>query len=156
MQVLTDQELNVIFDYLTIHNQVESIEKVFELTSKSTKKAEPAPQAVSGADTAAPALNQAEKALMRLPLSIARPEEHRVKARGAAVSAILGTQDPARRTRGPQERAARKDLHRVRMREGPRAGPRSRITGTDRIRSSSSRPVPVDNPLKRKRFLRSA
>lgn len=61
MQVLTDQELNVIFDYLTIHNQVESIEKVFELTSKSTKKAEPAPQAVSGADTAAPALNQAEK-----------------------------------------------------------------------------------------------
>jgi translation initiation factor IF-2 len=47
MQVLTDEELNIVFDYLTIHNQVESIEDVFALTSKSTSKptAEPAEKA---------------------------------------------------------------------------------------------------------------
>jgi translation initiation factor IF-2 len=38
MQVLTDEELNIVFDYFTINNQVESIEKIFELTSKSQKE----------------------------------------------------------------------------------------------------------------------
>ena len=29
MQVLTDGELNIIFDYLTFHNQIESLDEVF-------------------------------------------------------------------------------------------------------------------------------
>ncbi|MGX8693033.1 MAG: translation initiation factor IF-2 [Clostridia bacterium] len=40
MQVLENPELDVIFEYMTQHNQVESLEEVF----KVTPKAEPAPQ----------------------------------------------------------------------------------------------------------------
>ena len=39
-QILTDVELNVVFDYLTQHNQITSLEQVF---APSVKKEEPAP-----------------------------------------------------------------------------------------------------------------
>ena len=46
MQVLTDQELSLIFEYLTQHNQVSSIQTIFADTyqepAKEAKKAEPA------------------------------------------------------------------------------------------------------------------
>ena len=35
MQALTNQELNLIFDYITLNNQVESIEKIFDEALKS-------------------------------------------------------------------------------------------------------------------------
>ena len=45
MQVLTDQELSLIFEYLTQHNQVSSIQTIFADTyqepAKEAKKAEP-------------------------------------------------------------------------------------------------------------------
>ncbi len=40
MQVLTDAELNYLFDYITQHNQIESIEQVFE----TAKQEQPAPK----------------------------------------------------------------------------------------------------------------
>ncbi len=43
MQVLTDEELNVIFDYVTQTNQIDSIARVFE-TAAPAKPAEPAAQ----------------------------------------------------------------------------------------------------------------
>ena len=47
-QVLTDVELNAVFDYLTQKNQISSLEQVF--AAKSAPKAEPVPAApaVSG------------------------------------------------------------------------------------------------------------
>ena len=37
MQVLEDPELNVIFEYLTQHNQIESLEEVFKVPPKGGK-----------------------------------------------------------------------------------------------------------------------
>ena len=39
-QVLTDGELNAVFDYMTQHNQISSLEQVFAV-QKQPKKAEP-------------------------------------------------------------------------------------------------------------------
>ncbi len=39
-QVLTEEELNVIFDHMTIHNQITSLEQVFAVTPKPAPKAE--------------------------------------------------------------------------------------------------------------------
>ena len=44
MQVLTDHELSVIFDYLTVNNQVSGIQVIFADTAKEQPKAAPAPQ----------------------------------------------------------------------------------------------------------------
>ena len=41
MQVLANEELDVIFEYLTQHNQAESIEEIFSTSSSSAQKEEP-------------------------------------------------------------------------------------------------------------------
>ena len=43
-QVLTEVELNVVFDYITQHNQIASLEQVFAAPAKEAPKAE-APKA---------------------------------------------------------------------------------------------------------------
>ena len=45
MQVLTDGELNIIFDYLTFHNQIESLDEVFAGAKQKTPEPPPAPPA---------------------------------------------------------------------------------------------------------------
>ena len=57
MQVLEDRELSVLFDYLTQHNQVQSIESIFADVYHEEKKPAPAPEAPK----AAPAAPQAAK-----------------------------------------------------------------------------------------------
>ena len=56
MQVLTDQELSLIFEYLTQHNQVSSIQTIFADTyqepAKEAKKAEPAQGRPAGPEAA--------------------------------------------------------------------------------------------------------
>ncbi len=44
-QVLTDEELNVVFDYMTQTHQVESLEQVFAVQPKKTEEKKPAPKA---------------------------------------------------------------------------------------------------------------
>ncbi|MBO4331394.1 MAG: translation initiation factor IF-2 N-terminal domain-containing protein, partial [Oscillospiraceae bacterium] len=44
MQVLTDEELNIVFEYLTFHNQIESLDAVF------AEAAQPSPAAAAPAD----------------------------------------------------------------------------------------------------------
>ena len=61
MQVLEDQELAVIFDYLTQKNQVESIESIFADVYREPKAA-PAPKAEAKAEGAKPAQNKAPAA----------------------------------------------------------------------------------------------
>ena len=49
MQVLENNELDVIFDYMTQHNQVGSLEEIFNAAPKAeSPKAAPAPKAESG------------------------------------------------------------------------------------------------------------
>ena len=43
MQVLTDGELNIIFDYLTFHNQIESLDEVFAGAKQKSPEPPPAP-----------------------------------------------------------------------------------------------------------------
>ena len=59
MQVLEDPELSVIFDYLTQHNQVKSIESIFADTYHEPKPAQEAkPAAPAKQQPAAPAQQQ--------------------------------------------------------------------------------------------------
>ena len=44
-QVLTAEELNVVFDYMTQHNQIESLAVVFAVQPKEQPKAEPVKEA---------------------------------------------------------------------------------------------------------------
>ena len=56
MQVLEDRELSILFDYLTQHNQVQSIESIYADTYHEPKPApqgaKPAPAAQAGAPAA--------------------------------------------------------------------------------------------------------
>ena len=54
MQPLTDEELSIVFEYLTQHNQIDSIESVYADVYHEPK-AEPAPQAAQPEKKAAPA-----------------------------------------------------------------------------------------------------
>lgn len=45
MQALTEQELNLIFDYITLKNQVENIESIFESALQAAEAAAPKPAA---------------------------------------------------------------------------------------------------------------
>ena len=60
MQVLTDHELSVIFDYLTQHNQVSGIQVIFADTAKKEEAPAPAPKAAPA--PAASAQQQAKPA----------------------------------------------------------------------------------------------
>ncbi len=57
-QVLTDDELNVIFDYITQTNQIESLEVVFAV-QPAPKKEEPKPEAPKAEEKPAPAEKKA-------------------------------------------------------------------------------------------------
>jgi len=68
MQVLEERELDLIFEYLTQNNQIQSIEEIYAVTPKPAKEPQPAKEDVSAAvavaDTAsapAPATGSAEK-----------------------------------------------------------------------------------------------
>ena len=65
MQVLENPELDVIFEYMTQHNQVESLEDIFKVAPPVEKKPEPAaeePKAEEQAPAAADAAGTAKPA----------------------------------------------------------------------------------------------
>ena len=68
MQVLTDHELSVIFDYLTQHNQVSGIQVIFSDTFKEEKKAE-APKAAAPAPEKSGPQNGEKPAAAKAPQS---------------------------------------------------------------------------------------
>ncbi|MEA5152241.1 MAG: translation initiation factor IF-2 [Oscillospiraceae bacterium] len=80
MQVLENNELDIVFDYMTQHNQVDSLEEVFKVTPKAppapvksavpaAKSAAPAAQAPARQDAAKPAATAAQA-----PAAAAQPE----------------------------------------------------------------------------------
>ena len=60
MQVLEDGELSVIFDYLTQHNQCESMEDLFKIPAKPEQPKAAEKSAEKGAEPAKPAPQQPE------------------------------------------------------------------------------------------------
>ena len=81
-QVLTTDELNVVFDYMTQHNQITSLEQVFAVKPKEQPKAEPVkeapkaetPKAAPKQETAKPAPKQ-ETPKPQQPAKPAKPAE---------------------------------------------------------------------------------
>ena len=53
-QVLTPEELNVVFDHMTLHNQISSLEQVFAVKPKEAPKAEPVKPAPEAPKAEAP------------------------------------------------------------------------------------------------------
>ena len=79
-QVLTDQELNVVFDYMTQHHQISSLEQVFNVqpAPKAEPKAEAKPQAAKPQAAAAPAAQKPQQApAAQKPQKAAEPERKR-------------------------------------------------------------------------------
>ncbi len=76
MQVLTDEQLNVLFDYLTQHNQISSVEQVFAAAMAPKKEAAPATKeaAPKAAEKASATKSAAEKA--STPKAAKEPEQH--------------------------------------------------------------------------------
>ena len=78
-QVLTEEELNVIFDYMTINNQIESIEVVFAV-QPAPKKEEPKKEAPKAEQPAAPKAEQPKAEAPKKeekPAKPAQPERKR-------------------------------------------------------------------------------
>ena len=81
-QVLTDEELNVVFDYMTQTNQIASLEVVFAVTPKQQPKEEPKAEPVkTEAPKAAPVKTEAPapktEAPKAAPVKQAEPERKR-------------------------------------------------------------------------------
>ena len=76
-QVLTDQELNVVFDYMTQHHQISSLEQVFAV--KPAPKAEPKPEAKPQANKPQQAASNSQtvKNPSQKPQKPAEPERKR-------------------------------------------------------------------------------
>ena len=61
MQVLETNELDVIFEYMTQHNQAESLEEIFKTPAKPAPAKEPAKDGKAGAAQAKPAAPAGQK-----------------------------------------------------------------------------------------------
>ena len=95
MQVLTDEELSVIFEYMTQHNQIASIEEIYATSPKAEKApAKPAAPEKSGkapekgdakpAAAAAPAPKQEKPAKPFVPKKV--PEKRIIDTSGATIN----------------------------------------------------------------------
>ena len=66
-QVLTAEELNLVFDYMTQHNQITSLEQVFAVKPKEAPKAEPVKEAPKAEAPKAEPRKDAPKAPQQQP-----------------------------------------------------------------------------------------
>ena len=84
MQVLETPELDVIFEYMTQHNQVESLEEVFKVTPKAEaapKKEEPKAETAPAQGKAAPAKGDSKAKAPAAPAQSApQPQAQQPKA----------------------------------------------------------------------------
>lgn len=78
MQVLEDGELDLIFEYLTQHNQVEDLAEVFAVTQKpAAPEAKPAPAAAQAPAPNKPASQQPQKPADNRPPQKPRPADNK-------------------------------------------------------------------------------
>ena len=75
-QVLTDEELNVLLDYVTQQHQIDSLEQVFAVQAKpAEKKPEPKKEEKKEAAAAAPAEKKPEQPAEKKPAAPEKPKE---------------------------------------------------------------------------------
>ncbi len=88
MQVLSDEDLNIIFDVITLGNQVESFETLMSEVYREEKKPEPEKKAEEKSETAAPASEDKEKKAAE-EYESKKPRKgvqtHYIETRGASV-----------------------------------------------------------------------
>ena len=77
-QILTDEELNVVFDYVTQTHQIDSLEQVFDVKPKEAPK--PAPQAAAQNSQAEPAKAQKPQNAQQSPKAAPAPQAEPAKA----------------------------------------------------------------------------
>ena len=77
-QILTDEELNVVFDYVTQTHQIDSLEQVFAVKPKEAPK--PAPQAAAQNSQAEPAKAQKPQNAQQSPKAAPAPQAEPAKA----------------------------------------------------------------------------
>ncbi len=98
-QVLTDEQLNVVFDCMTKNHQIDSLEQVFAATPKET----PAPQAAPKAQAAPAEAPQQEtkpnREQKKEPSKQQSQQPQRQKPQGPAAPAAAQTQKPQERKR---------------------------------------------------------
>jgi len=75
MQVLENPELDVIFEYMTQHNQVASLEEIFKVTPKAAPKTEAPAPAETPVKSAAPGKAPARAAQQPQPQQAAAPQQ---------------------------------------------------------------------------------
>ena len=107
MQVLTDHELSLIFDYLTQHNQVSSIQAIFADTFKEKEKE--APKAPAAEKAAAPA--QSNSAAKPAPKQAgAVPAQNGGKPQAAPQGGQQAAQQAAQQPQQPMSRVPQKKI----------------------------------------------
>ncbi len=102
-QVLSDRELSIVFDYLTLHHQVK-METIFADTY--TEKKESAPVKPQSAQNAAPAHSAARPAASTAPAQAARPAQNA----GAQAPAANSASDKSTATQQPSTRVPEKKI----------------------------------------------
>lgn len=104
MQVLEDRELSILFDYLTQHNQVQSIESIYADTYHEPK---PAPQGAKPAPPPRQVPRRAEPARARRRAPALRPA-----GPAACPGAPFRRQQPAQQRPQGQQSAGQQNLSR--------------------------------------------
>ncbi len=100
MQVLTDGELNIIFDYLTFHNQIESLDEVFAGAKQKTPEPPPAPPVQEVQETKEPKAPQAPQAQAQQPQG--QPERKQPQAQQQGQQGKKPQQPQAQGQQGPK------------------------------------------------------
>ena len=139
MQVLTDQELSLIFEYLTQHNQVSSIQVIFADTYQEPAKDAPAKKEDTAGKAAAPVQGQTRQPAAQAPQGGKQPQQG-----GASKPAV---QQPVSRVpqrkivdtrKGGDVNLAKYD-ERLEDLGGERGARMERKSGKEKIRSNSQR-----------------
>ncbi|MBO7739786.1 MAG: translation initiation factor IF-2 N-terminal domain-containing protein, partial [Oscillospiraceae bacterium] len=100
MQVLTDHELNIIFDYLTLNNQISDMSEVFASGAPAKKEEAPAAQAAPAQEK--PAQQQNKDAKPQQPKQNAPQQQAKPQQQEKPAQAAQPAQQP--QSRVPQKR----------------------------------------------------
>ena len=136
-QVLNDQELNAVFDYMTQHNQIDSIEQVFAV--KAAPKAEPPKQEAPKA--AAPQQSQQPS---RPQQQGQQPRQDRPQGQQQRPQGQQPRQDRPQGQQRPQQQPQQPKAEAPKPQEPERKRER-RVVDTSAVQVNANRFADVDN-----------
>ena len=107
-QNLTEDQLNVVFDYITQQNQIDSIEQVFATAKKQPAPAPAAAEAPKAAPAAAPAKPQSAKPQNQQPNQPQRPAAQQNQPRQQQPQANQPQRKPESKPQQPERKRERR------------------------------------------------